>query len=274
MAIDPLEALAAAEAGTEESPQEPEAEAPQAPEQPAGVLETRFGGDVNQLERSYQELEQHLGRQGNELGKKVQALEQELQRRNEPVPEAEPEYDEGQWPDMGYDQFRDWMDTDQTEATAYLVNKAVEIAEARIRSEYKQELETRFNPLESKIQNEAADTVASGLKRKFGEATVTRYMPLLQAELEKHPEMLRGETKDVYTNMKRIITDAEWERGQAAPQSSNGQAPAPVHIEGGSQGRPVDAVGEQELTPGEALYQELTSTRIERDLFGNPKRPQ
>jgi hypothetical protein len=268
--------LAAAEAGTEESPpDEPQAEA-ETPEQPAGVLQTRFGGDVHQLERSYQELEQHLGRQGNELGKKVQALEAELNRRNEPEPEPEYAYDEdsSQWPDMSYDQFQEWMETDTAGASTYLVNKAVELSSAQIRAELQKEMDERIKPIASHVETEAANSVASGLKKTFGADVVQRNQELLAAEVERQPGLLRGDAKEIYQNMKRIIATAEWERGNA-PQNGNGQpAPEPVHIEGGSQGRPVDAAGEQDLTPGEQLFHELTSTRIERDAFGNPKRPQ
>lgn len=275
MSVDPLEALAAAEAGTDESPTEPEAEAPQEPEQPAGVLETRFGGDVNQLERSYTELEQHLGRQGNELGKKVQALEAQLQQYTTAPQEPEAEYaPDEQWPDMTYDQFQEWMETDTPGATTYLVNKAVEIEGARIRAEYQKELETRLKPVESQVQSEAANTVAAGLKRTFGNDTVERYTPLIQEKVAKRPDLLRGDPRDVYENMKQIIATAEWERGHAPQPNGTRPNPEPVHIEGGSQGRPPDAVGEQDLTPEEALFAEMTQTRIERDAFGNPKRPQ
>ncbi len=265
---DPLDTLAAAEAGTVSEDEaggglEPE------PQQENGPLATRFNGDPAALERSYQELETFLGQQSNSMGKEIAELKSQLSQYAQAVaqPQYEEEYtDQGGIPDIGYDRLQEWYDTNPVEATAYLVSKAIEGQ----MGQYEQRFYERVKPLEEHAGEQAALTIADGLRRTLGNDVYKRVEPDLRKALDRDPALLQGDPKIVYERLKDKAVRLEWERSQNGNAIDG--APGSVQVQGGSRGRPPATTKADDLTPEEALKQELTQTKVELDMFGNPKR--
>lgn len=273
MATDPLEGVAdqifsgttpETEEGAE--PQE-QVEEGQQPEPSHPILE-RFGGDVNKLAEAYANADAFIGRQGSEMGQRIQALEEALTAAQQP-PEQEYAQDPQQdWPDLSQEQFAQWMEDDPMAASAYMSAKTVEA----YRSEIERTIDQRLGPVERNIGQNTAVTVADALRKSLGNDVIDRNMDMLQREMKADKTLLQGEQTQVYKRLRRIVTDAEWERGQVrATQATRGQ-PGP-HVEGGSNGRPPTQ-SEPEITLEEQVRQALLEDQPKKDpIFGATRRP-
>lgn len=269
---DPLEELAEARAsGTDPQtdtppPAEPEGQAPE----PVHPILERFGGDVNKLADAYANADSFIGRQGSEMGQRISALEQELmaaQTQQQPEPIAQPQQND--WPDLTTEQFAQWMEDDPMAASAYMSAKTVEA----YKGEIERLLNERLSPVERNLGQNTATQVADGLRRGLGNDVVDRNMQMLQREIKADPGLLQGDPASVYKRLRRIVTDAEWERGQGrATVAPRETIPGP-YVEGGSNGRPPTQ-SEPEVPLEEQIKQALLAEQPDRDpIFGATRRP-
>lgn len=273
--VDPLEALEAEEAAdyeaAEETAPEPAAE-PEAQPEPE-LIGGKFKS-VDDLLRSYQEVERYAGGMADELGTVRRRLDEMETRQAQPAADpGEQQYLADGTPFYSDDQLQEWVDDGTLTSVGAMKYQAHYAAYAQ-REAVKQEIENEFAPVKGNYVEQAGRQALAQLDVELaphgGAAVLDRNRDALMKRIEGDREFYGPGPNQVARLRDTVLAlDVMANRTQAPAPTRDPRTGQPVvaqrdvHVEGGS--GPQPSGGGQQLDEDIA---ELLSYRENSDIFG------